>query len=127
PGFSNLILSTNGLETEADSIFFKLDRPHEDDWGLSLAYTWTDAEENRIFSETFSLDYPSLEFYGTHPSVGVPEHRLVVTGTYDLPWDILFSGKLTLESDVPFQYTDCLAGDDQCVLRRLEPGDSDLR
>ena len=127
PGFSNLILSTNGLETEADSIFFKLDRPHEDDWGLSLAYTWTDAEENRIFSETFSLDYPSLEFYGTHPSVGVPEHRLVVTGTYDLPWDILFSGKLTLESDVPFQYNDCLAGDDQCVLRRLEPADSDLR
>lgn len=94
---------------------------------MSLAYTWTDATENRIFSGNFSLDYPTIEGYGVHAAAEVPKHRLVVTGTYDLPWDVLFSGKLTLESDAPFQYTDCLAGDNQCVLRRLKPEDSDLR
>lgn len=127
PGFSNLLLSSNDLETEADSIFLKVDRPHEGNWGISFAYTFTDAEENRKFDDTFTLDYPSIEGYGVRDSVGVPEHRLVVSGTYDLPWEILLSGKLTLDSGTAFQYTDCLAGPDQCVFRRVEPDDSEMR
>ena len=127
PGFSNVLLSSNDLETEADSVFVKLDRPHEENWGLTLAYTFTDAEENRKFDDTFALDYPSIEGYGTRDAVGIADHRLVVTGTYDLPWEVLLSGKLTIDSGIAFQYTDCLAGPTQCVLRRIEPDDSETR
>jgi hypothetical protein len=40
---------------------------------------------------------------------------------------VLLSGKFTIDSGTPYQYTDCLAGDDQCVLRRVEPDDSEYR
>jgi outer membrane receptor protein involved in Fe transport len=127
PGFGNLLISRNVLETEADFIFLKVDRLHEDNWGLSFAYTFTDGQENRKFDDNFALAYPTIEGFGVQDSVGVPDHRLVVSGTYDLPWDILFSGKLSLESELTFQYTDCLAGGDQCVFRRIQPDDADLR
>ncbi|HEX5766086.1 MAG TPA: TonB-dependent receptor, partial [Woeseiaceae bacterium] len=127
PGFSNVLLSSNDLETEADSIFLKLDRPHQETWGISFAYTFTDAEENRNFDGTFTLDYPTIEGYGRRDAVGIADHRLVASGTYDLPWEVLLSGKLTLDSGVAFQYTDCLAGPDQCVLRRIEPDDAEMR
>ena len=32
----------------------------------------------------------------------MPRHRLVLTGTYDLPWDIQLAGKLTLATSTPF-------------------------
>src|SRR5690606_6897444 len=127
PGFSNLLISSNDLETEADSIFLKVDRPHDENWGISFAYTFTDAEENRNFAEHFTLDYPSIEGYGRRDSVGIADHRLVVSGTYDLPWEILRAAKLSLDSGVAFQYTDCLAGPDQCVFRRIEPDDAEMR
>ena len=127
PGFGNLLISANALETESDAIFLKVERFHEENWGVSFAYTFTQGEENRVFSESFSLDYPSIEGYGINDSVGVAEHRLVASGTYDLPWEILLSGKLTLDSGISFQYTDCLAGDNRCVLRRIEPDDAKMR
>jgi outer membrane receptor protein involved in Fe transport len=127
PGFGNLLLSSNDLQTESDAIYLKVDRFHEDTWGVSFAYTYTEGEENRDFNETFTLDYPSIEGYGFRDSVGIPTHRLVATGTYDLPWEILFSGKLTLDSGAAFQYVDCLAGDTQCVFRRIEPDDAKMR
>ena len=127
PGFGNLLISRNALRTEADSIFLKVDRPHEENWGISFAYTFTDGQENRVFSENFSFDYPSIEGYGMNDSVGIADHRLVVSGTYDLPWEVLLAGKLTLDSGVASQYTDCLAGPDQCVFRRIEPDDAEIR
>lgn len=127
PGFGSLLLSANDLETEADSLYLKVERPHLDNWGVSLAYTFTDGTENRIFSDNFSLDYPSIEGYGTNDSVGIAEHRVVLTGTYDLPWEILLSGKFAADSGVKFQYLDCLAGPDQCVFRRIDPDDADFR
>jgi outer membrane receptor protein involved in Fe transport len=127
PGFGNLLLGENGVETEADSIFLKVERPHVDMWGLSLAYTWTDATENRKFDDVFALDYPSLEDYGTNDAVGIAEHRVVITGTYDLPWELLFSARFIADSGVKHQYTDCLAGPTQCVFRRIAPDDADFR
>ncbi|HLT90154.1 MAG TPA: TonB-dependent receptor [Woeseiaceae bacterium] len=127
PGFGNLLLGRNGTETESDSIFLKAERPHLDDWGISIAYTWTDATENRIFSDNFALDYPSLEDYGSNDSVGIAEHRIVIAGTYDLPWDLLLSARFIADSGVKYQYLDCLAGPDQCVFRRIDPDDAEFR
>lgn len=122
-GFGNLLLSSNDLETRADSVFIKVSKPHLDNWGLSVAYTYTDAEENRLFSGQYTLDYPSIDGYGWEKSVGVSDQRMIMAGTYDLPWDIFLSGKLTLASPKSFQYLNCLNGNGQCVFERIEPDD----
>lgn len=127
PGWGNLILSSNDGQTRSKNILLKLGRPHIDNWGVNLAYTFSDAEENRINRETFALDYESLDDYGWNKSVGIPDHRVVATGTYDLPWDIFLSGKYTWASETVVQYLDCTAGNTACFFNRLEPDASDFQ
>src|SRR3546814_12772427 len=72
-------------------------------WGVNLAYTYSDAEENRTNAsngETYYFDGPRLtdRFY---MSTGVPKHRLVLSGIYDLGWDTTFSGQLRVGSTPP--------------------------
>jgi len=105
PGFGNLLLGVNGLESNADSIYLKAGMPYNDarGWGINATYTYTDAEENRRFGQTFSLDFPTLDDYPVLTSAGVSKHRLVATGSVDLPWGLRLSGKLTYRSPV-YQY-----------------------
>lgn len=118
PGFGALILGQNGKETKADSLFLKIQKPYTRDsgWEVGLAYTYTDATENRQFGEHYSLDYPNMGGYGSLPSSGVYEHRVVATGIYDLPWQILVSGKFTYASERPFYGVNCLSGFNQCIV-----------
>src|SRR3546814_13618849 len=56
------------------------------------------AEENRNFGEVFSLDFPSLDDYPITRSSGVRKHRLVATGSVDLPIGVTLSGKFQIAS-----------------------------
>lgn len=100
PGRGSIIIGTNGLETSADSVYAKLVKRYSpaSPWNITATYTYTEAEENRTFGETFSLDFPSAEDYPVLRSAGVPRHRLVAAGAVDLPLEFLLSGKLTLAS-----------------------------
>jgi outer membrane receptor protein involved in Fe transport len=122
-GYGNVILSSNDMETQTDSLYVKLERPHYDNWGVNVAYTYSDAKENWAYDGHYTLAYPSVSDYGWRDSVGVSDHRVVATGTYDLPWGIFLSGKLTLASSAPLQYTNCLNGNDQCFFDRTTPDD----
>ncbi|WP_337880073.1 TonB-dependent receptor [Rheinheimera sp.] len=127
PGWGNLILSSNDGQTRNNNIFVKIDRPHHDFWGLNLAYTFSDAEENRVYNEVFALDYESVADYGFKKSVGVPDHRVVLTGTYDLPWEIFASFKYTWASATTYEYLDCRQGGTACFFARTEPNQSDYQ
>lgn len=98
--FGAIIIGDNGLETVADSLYLKLDKIYTQasPWSFAATYTYTDAEENRQFGETFSLDFPSIEDYPFLPSAGVRRHRLVMTGTVDIPLGITLSGKFQMAS-----------------------------
>ncbi|UJB13633.1 TonB-dependent receptor [Xanthomonas translucens] len=122
-GFGSVLLGTNALETRDDSLGLKIDKPYtaKSGWGVTVAYTFSNAKENRKFGEHYSLDYPSIGGYGWHQAAGVPKHRLVATAIYDLPWDITLSGKLTLSTPTPFYGTNCLAGNDQCSIIEFTP------
>jgi len=100
PGRGSIIIGTNGLETNSDSAYLKLVKRYSptSPWSLTATYTYTDAEENRAFGQTFSLDFPSTEDYPFLPSRGVSKHRFVMAGSADLPWDMVISGKLLLQS-----------------------------
>src|SRR3546814_9317069 len=64
----------------------------------TLFRSYTEAEENRQFGEVFSLDYPSLEDYPVVRSSGVRKHRLVATGSVDIPGGFILSGKFQIMS-----------------------------
>ena len=100
PGRGSIILGDNGLETNADSIYFKFTKAYSADspWSLNATYTYTEAEENRQFGETFSLDFPSIDDYPVLPSSGIPDHRFVAAGSVDLPLDFVLAGKVLLSS-----------------------------
>lgn len=100
PGRGSIIIGDNGLETNSDAFHLMLTKMYSPSspWSVNATYTYTDAEENRQFGETFSLDYPSIDGYPTLTSVGVSRHRLVGAAIVDLPWEFSLSGKLTLAS-----------------------------
>ena len=71
-----------------------------------VSYTHLDvykrqAKGNRGGDEHYAFDAPTIEQYPFIDLKAVPEHRLVMTGIYDLPWNITASAKLTLSSAPP--------------------------
>ena len=98
--FGRLVLLDNGLETRTNTLLAKFDKPYTNasGWGVTMAYTYTDAERNSNEDGAGIFDWPYAGYYGYLPVSQVPEHRLVTTGIWDGPWGITYSGKLTLES-----------------------------
>lgn len=122
PGFGSTIIGTNGIETKTNSLFLKFDKPKEDtNWGLTFAYTYSQAKTNRESGETFAFDYPNLEGYGMHDANKIPEHRIVVASVVTLPLDIDLSAKLNLNRGLTYYGTDCRAGWNDCVFNRFKP------
>lgn len=113
PGFGTLILADNGIETRLNSLLLSLDKPYtrESGWGVTVAYTFSDAKENRPNvagqDEHYVFDYPNVSQVGWHRSLGVPRHRLVVTGILDGPWGITYSAKGQIASAEPKDATNC--------------------
>jgi len=98
--FGSIILGTNGIETKANTAYFKLTKRYTEfsPWSLDATYTFTDAKENRKFGETFSLDFPSIDDYPFVTATGVRKHRIVIAGTVDIPLGITLSGKFQMAS-----------------------------
>ena len=113
PGFGQLILADNGLETRLNSLLLSLDKPYTRDsgWGVTVAYTFSAAKENRpnvaASDEHYVFDYPNVSQVGWHRSVGIPRHRLVVTGIIDGPLGVTYSAKGTLASATTLDATNC--------------------
>jgi outer membrane receptor protein involved in Fe transport len=114
PGLGALIIAKNGLETHAKQVLLQAEKPYSSDsgWSVTLAYTFTDAQENRTNSgfndEHAIFDYPDVAGFGWHASTGVPKHRLVATGIWDAPWELTASAKLTLQSPTEYEALNCL-------------------
>jgi hypothetical protein len=110
PGFGNILIGTNGVATNLDQAYLKLTKDYtkSSPWSFDLTYTFSAAEENRKFGEHYSFDYPSMYAYPWLRSTGVPKHRLIATGSADLPFGFMLSGKLTLQSP-PYVYGTLLA------------------
>ncbi|HEX7326604.1 MAG TPA: TonB-dependent receptor [Rhodanobacteraceae bacterium] len=109
PGLGNLILWTNGIETRSTQILLYADKPYTDQsrWGMSIAYTHTNAYANRDITQHYSFDEPTIDDYPFLISNAAPKNRLVVTGSVGLPWGLMFSGILTLQTPTPFNTISC--------------------
>ena len=110
PGVAaNLILAKNAIETRNTQIALSAEKPYteESGWGATVAYTFTDAVQNRDINEHYVFDGPSVTSYPFITSNAAAKHRLVATGTLRGPWDLLFGGKLTLATPIPFNGIQC--------------------
>ena len=107
--FSNLILAQNALETRTRSVYLKVEKPYTNasPWGVTLAYTWTDSEQNSpVDGWPGAFNAERIEDYGWFPGK-VPENRVVVSGIWDGPWGTTFSGKGTWADATPRYYQNC--------------------
>jgi outer membrane receptor protein involved in Fe transport len=126
PGLGTLIIIDNGIESRAKSLLVSAEKPYtnESKWGVTIAYTYTDAQENRTNAgendEHAIFDYPTVAGFGWHTATGVPRHRLVTTGIWDGPWDLSLSAKLLLQSPEEDEALDCLAGGDACFFHNFK-------
>ncbi|MGS0603133.1 TonB-dependent receptor [Xanthomonas oryzae pv. oryzicola] len=122
-GYSAIVLGTNGVETRNTQLALQVEKPFDEEsgWGLTVAYTYSDAKENRQFGEHYALDRERIQDYGWREAGGIPKHRLVVTGIYELPYEITLSGKLSLASQTARYGQNCLAGNDQCEIIQFKP------
>ncbi|HST44177.1 MAG TPA: hypothetical protein VLK29_03015, partial [Luteimonas sp.] len=114
PGYSRFFLMDNGLETRLNQVLLSLEKPYtrESRWGVTLAYTYSEAKENRtadIFNDVFDLqNIDDARFIG---STGVPRNRFVGTGIVDF-WGVTGSAKFTWESPTGNKGLDCFDGFD---------------
>ena len=118
-GNKRVLIGDNGVETRLNSVLLSLEKPYTNDsgWGLTAAYTYSDAKENRNNSDTFTFDYPNLDDVAFTEALGVAKHRFVASGTVDGPWGITFSGKLTLASPIWRESLNCLDGPTLCYFQ----------
>lgn len=122
PGYGNTLIGANGLETRNHSLYVQAEKPLENsNWGFSASYTYTNAEENRKFKENFALDYPNFDGYSFLQATSVPEHKLVMAGTYLLPKGFTLSAKWRLESQKSITGLDCRAGWGDCKYASMTP------
>jgi outer membrane receptor protein involved in Fe transport len=132
PGYGSLLLGVNGIESRNNALLVGLDKPYSarSPWNFNLAYTYSDAEENRQFGEHYALDYPTLAGYGWFSSAGVAKHRLVLSGMVDGPWQTQLSGKLVLATPEPQYVNYCPNGangqdiNTQCRIRQYKSDDT---
>lgn len=111
PGnFGNVLLSTDDKQAWYNGAYLTLEKAYtqEAGWGMTLAYTYSEAEETG--GDLFSLDYPQISDYPRHPTAGDERHRVVMTGIVGLPWDMRFSTFITLGSGTGYTIIDQSAG-----------------
>ena len=104
PGLqSNLVLWENGQETRTSELLVSAEKPYtrESHWGATIAYTYTNATQNRLFTDGYAFDLPHVADYPFTLSSAVARQRLVATGTIDGAWGLVFAGKATLATPIP--------------------------
>jgi outer membrane receptor protein involved in Fe transport len=104
PGFGTLIIGNNGIETRTTQVLVSVEKPYtaESRWGTTLAYTFTDAINNRDITQHYAFDEATIQQYPFTRNDAVSRHRFVGTGTIRGPWDTTVGAKLTLASPIPF-------------------------
>lgn len=126
PGYGNLLLVDNAIDTKLNQLLLSADKAYTEQspWGVTIAYTFSDAKENRLSTaatnEHYLFDLPSLDGQSFLRSAGVPRQRLVMTAMAGV-WGFTLSSKLTLATPEPIAAVDCRAGDGNCKFASYTP------
>jgi hypothetical protein len=110
PTYGPVLLSNDDKKAWYDALYLTIDKPFTADsrWGLALAYTLSDAEQNG--GDLFSLDFPNPADYGRYPTPTDEQHRIVLSGIAQIPWGFRVGTLITLGSGVPYNIDDATQG-----------------
>ena len=108
-GYGSLILWDNAGKDQNQQVIVSLNKAYTpaSGWSASFAYTYSNAYQNNVAGvlnpyagnpNGYLFDLPNPKDYPMLPSTAVPKHRLVATGSYDLPWGLKLSGKGEISS-----------------------------
>ncbi|MBU2419277.1 MAG: TonB-dependent receptor [Alphaproteobacteria bacterium] len=105
--FRGAFYSDHDREREYKAIYLTIDKPYNqaNGYGFNVAYTFADATQNGSRDQglsNFDFDYASIAATPWFNSPGTDRHRVVMSGTVDLPWDMRLSSIVTLASGKPF-------------------------
>jgi outer membrane receptor for ferrienterochelin and colicin len=103
-GYGSLILWDNAGRDTNQQVTLSLGKAYTpaSGWSATTALTWSNAYQNNVAGplnpyqgnpNAYLFDLPNPKDYPMEPSTAVPKWRLVATGSYDLPWGLLFSAK----------------------------------
>ena len=132
PGYGTLIIATNGIETENNSLQVQIEKLYSEQsrWGFTMAYTFNDATENRgnayNSDEHYSFDYPNLDDVNITRSLGLARHRMVATAIWGTATGLTLSTKLTLASPTPREALNChdVPNFNSCFFDPFTPGNA---
>ncbi len=101
-GYADALIGYDGIDTRYKALYVTIDKPYTvaSGWGINIAYTLSKGEQNG--NDLFSLDKPTPKDYGYRPISGDQRHKLVLSGTYDLPLGFQISTITTLGSGQAF-------------------------
>ncbi len=105
--YRTYLVSDHSKEREFTALYVKLDKNYtrESGWGLNIAYTWADSQQNGG-DDNFCFDCFSVASSPMRNSPNNEHHRIVANGIVDLPAGFQLSGILTLGSGTPFNVFD---------------------
>jgi len=117
-GYGALILWDNAGVDKNLQLTLSANKPYTkaSGWGVSVAYTYSNAYQNNVAGtldpyqgnpNAYLFDLPSPFDYAALPSTAVPQHRVVLTASHDLPWGLLLDGKFELATP---RYVDKVIG-----------------
>lgn len=99
--------SDHDREREYTAMYVTIDKPFTRDtgYGYNIAYTLAEGKQNGSRDQglsAFDFDYPNIASTPFFNTPGVEKHRIVASGTVQLPWDFRLSSIITLGSGRPF-------------------------
>jgi outer membrane receptor for ferrienterochelin and colicin len=108
-GYGALILWDNAGEDTNQQVTLSLNKAYTpaSGWSASFAYTYSNAYQNNVAGplnpyqgspNAYLFDLPNPKDYPLLPSTAVPKHRLVATGSYDLPGGFTLAGRGEISS-----------------------------
>jgi hypothetical protein len=113
-GFGNVLISADDRASRYTSVQLVAEKPYSTElsgfgikWGASLAYTFAMAEER---GGLFNFDYPTIVDSPFAPTGNDERHRLVVSGSVELPWEVKLSSLVVLGSGTPYTIFDASQG-----------------
>jgi len=92
PGYGNVILSDReGKRFWYDGIYATIERPITSGSNWGFRGHWTHATSKQTGNDLFSLDWPTAAEYGKHDVPGSEKDRVVLSGMYRAPFNIMLS------------------------------------